>query len=154
VNEAWAGNAGGPGTILVTNGGVLTVNNWMVIARMYQSTVETPLSRLIIENGTLNKSGDGLIVGDNYQGLSSPGEMIVGGTGTVNVTGGWWGIGNGAASRGLVVLRDQAVVNASGYDFNVGDYGGAVGRCYISNQATLNVSRFWIGKWDTSSGAL
>ena len=35
VNEAWAGNGGGPGTIVVTNGGVLTVNNWLVIARMY-----------------------------------------------------------------------------------------------------------------------
>lgn len=154
VNEAWAGNGGGPGTIIVTNGGVLTVNNWLVIARMYQSTVETPLSRLIIENGTLNKSGDGLIVGDNFQGLSSPGEMIVAGTATVNVTGGWWGIGNGAASRGLLVLRDQATVNASGYDFNVGDYGGAVGRCFLSNRATLNVSRFWVGKFDTVSGAL
>lgn len=154
VNEAWAGDGGGPGTIIVTNGGVLTVNNWLVIARMYQSTVETPLSRLIIENGTLNKSGDGLIVGDNFQGLSSPGEMIVGGTATVNITGGWWGIGNGAASRGLLVLRDQATVNASGYDFNVGDYGGAVGRCFLSNQATLNVSRFWVGKFDTVSGAL
>ncbi|MGA4643901.1 autotransporter-associated beta strand repeat-containing protein [Limisphaera sp. 4302-co] len=154
VNEAWAGNGGGPGTIIITNDGVLTVNNWLVIARMYQSTVETPLSRLIIENGTLNKSGDGLIVGDNYQGLSSPGEMIVGGTATVNINGGWWGIGNGAASRGLLVLRDQAVVNASGFDFNVGDYGGAVGRCFISNQVTLNVSRFWVGKFDTVSGAL
>ena len=154
VNEAWAGNGGGPGTIVVTNGGVLTVNNWLVIARMYQSLVETPLSRLIVENGALQKSGNGLIVGDNYQGLSSPGEMIVAGTATVNVTGGWWGIGNGAASRGLLVLRDQALVNASGYDFNVGDYGGAVGLCFLSNRATLNVSRFWVGKFDTVSGAL
>lgn len=154
VNEAWAGNGGGPGTIIVTNGGVLTVNNWLVIARMYQSSTETPFSRLIIHNGTLNKGGDGLIVGDNFAGMSSPGEMVVGGTATVNVSGGWWGIGNGAASRGTVILRDQAVVNAPGYDFNVGDYGGAVGRCFLSNQATLNVSRFWVGKFDTVSGAL
>ncbi|MCS7090006.1 MAG: autotransporter-associated beta strand repeat-containing protein [Verrucomicrobiota bacterium] len=154
VNEAWAGNGGGPGNIVVTNNGVLTVNNWLVVARMYQSAVETPFSQLIVQNGTLHKSGDGLIVGDNFQGMSSPGEMIVAGTATVNISGGWWGIGNGAASRGTVILRDQAVVNASGYDFNVGDYGGAVGRCFISNQATLNVSRFWVGKFDTVSGAL
>jgi autotransporter-associated beta strand protein len=154
VSEAWAGNGGVAGHIIVTNGGTLTVNNWLVMARMYQSASPTPFSTLTIHNGTLNKSGDGLIVGDNYAGMWGDGQMTIAGTATVNVTGGWWGIGNGASSRGTVYIKDDAVVNAAGYDFNVGDYGSGAGVCYISDNARLNVSRFWIGKSDTVAGAL
>jgi len=154
VSEAWAGNGGVAGHIIVTNGGTLTVNNWLVMARMYQSASPTPFSTLTIHNGTLNKSGDGLIVGDNYAGMWGDGQMTIAGTATVNVTGGWWVIGNGASSRGTVYIKDNAVVNSAGYDFNVGDYGSGAGVCYISDNARLNVSRFWIGKSDTVAGAL
>src|SRR6186713_793500 len=33
VSEAWAGNAGAAGKIIVTNGGTLPVDNWLVVGR-------------------------------------------------------------------------------------------------------------------------
>jgi autotransporter-associated beta strand protein len=154
IDEAWTGNNGVAGNIIVTNGGTLTVNHWLVMSRMFQSASVTPFSRFTINNGTVNKTGDGLIVGDNFNGLASEGELDVAGTGVLNVTGGWFGIGNGTGSKGTVVFKDNAVVNCANQDFNVGDYGGSQGFGYIQNNATLNVSRFWIGKSDTAFGRL
>lgn len=154
VSEAWAGNGGGAGHIIVTNGGTLTVNNWLVMARMYESASSTPFSTVTIHDGILNKTGDGFIVGDNYQGLSGDGQLIVAGNGQVNVTGGWWGIGNGANSRGTAIFQDNAVVNAAGQDFNVGDYGTGSGMAFVKDNARLTLSRFWIGKGDSVAGAL
>src|SRR3954470_12914426 len=111
VNEAWAGNSGVAGNIIVTNGGTLTVNNWLVVSRMYQSGSVTPFSRLTVQNGTVNKNGDGCLVGDNYNGMASQGEMVVAGSGVMNVTGGWFGIGNGNGSIGTVILKNNGVIN-------------------------------------------
>lgn len=154
VSEAWAGNGGVAGFIIITNGGTLTVNNWLVMGRMWESASPTPFSRLTIHNGTVNKTGDGLIVGDNYGGMFSEGELIVAGTGALNVTGGWFGIGNGNGSKGTLRVTDNATLTASGQDFNVGDYGASQGFCYLDGAATINVSRFWIGKSDSSFGVL
>jgi autotransporter-associated beta strand protein len=154
VNEAWPGNGGGGGNIIVTNGGTLTVNNWLVLARMYQSGSVSPLSRLTINNGTVNKSGDGFIIGDNYNGLASEGILTVAGSGVLNVSGGWFGIGNGNGSKGTVIFKDNAVVSCNFQDFNVGDYGASQGFAYVQDNAVLNVRRFWVGKTDSSFGRL
>lgn len=155
VSEAWAGNFGGAGTIIVTNGGTLSVDNWLVVARMCcPSPTVTPLSTLIVDGGTINKTGDGFIVGDSGGGQGSTAELIVRGNSVVNVTGGWNGFGSGANSRAWVTLQDNIVYNTPGYDFNIADYGAAKVWCYLKDNATLNASRFWIAKSDTTVGTL
>ncbi|MBE0544606.1 MAG: autotransporter-associated beta strand repeat-containing protein [Verrucomicrobia bacterium] len=150
VSEAWAGNNGIAGTIIVTNGGTLTVQNWLVVGRN-GDLGNTPLSTLIVSSGgVINKSGDGFLLGDGNNGT---GEMIVTGTGIVNVTGGWNGIGNGTG-EGWLTLQDNAVYNVSGQDWNIGDWGTGRGHAFIKDNATLNVSRFWIGKGESSFGAV
>lgn len=151
VSEAWAGNSGVAGTIMVTNGGVLTVNNWLVVGRTGNGG-NTPLSTLIVAgNGVINKSGDGFIVGD---GTFCLGQVIVKDNAVVNVTGGWNGVGNGDGGEGWLTLQDNAIYNVSGQDWNIGDYGTGRGHAFIKDNATLNVSRFWIGKGDSSFGAV
>ena len=158
-NEAAAGNAGGAGFIIVTNGGTLNVNYWMVMGRMFESSSTTPFSRFTIHNGTVNKAGDGLIVGDNYGGMASEGELIVAGTGRLNVTGGWFGIGNGNGSKGSVTFKDSAVHTGVG-DFNVGDYGTATGFLTVQDNALITISGIafigknngTVGTWNQSGG--
>lgn len=151
VSEAWAGNSGVAGTIMVTNGGILTVNNWLVVGRTGNGG-NTPLSTLIVSgNGIINKSGDGFIVGDNTLCL---GQVIVKDDARVNVTGGWNGIGNGDRGEGWLTLQDNAVYNVVGRDWNIGDWGSGRGRAYIKDNATLNVSLFWIAKGGTTVGAV
>ncbi len=151
VSEAWAGNSGVAGTIIVTNGGTLPVDNWLVVGRTGGSG-NTPLSTLIVAgNGVINKSGDGFIVGD---GTYCYGQLIVKDNAVVNVTGGWNGIGNGEGGEGWFTLQDNAVFNTVGYDWNIGDWGSGRGHAYIKDNATLNVSRFWVGKTGTTFGAL
>jgi autotransporter-associated beta strand protein len=150
VSEAWAGNNGVAGNITVASGGTLTVNNWLVVART-GGAGNTPLSTLTVEGGGIvNKSTDGFIIGD---GNLCKGQMFVTGNGIVNVTSGWNGIGNGDG-EGWLTLQDNAVYNINGPDWNLGDWGTGRGHAYIKDSATLNVTRFWIGKWDSSAGAL
>lgn len=151
ASEVWAGNSGVAGTIIVTNGGVLNVDNWLVMGRTGDGG-NTPLSTLIVDGGTINKRGDGLIVGDN--GFCQ-GQVFVRGSATVNVTGGWCGIGNGwDGGLGWLHLAGNSTFNIPGYDFNVGDWGNGRGQATIRDNATLNVSRFWIAKWDNSAGTI
>ena len=151
ASEVWAGNNGGFGTIIVTNGGTLNVDNWLVVARDGGGG-NTPLSTFIVDGGTVNKRGDGFIIGDPN---NCKGQMFVRGTGVVNVTGGWNGIGNGwTAGEGWLYLQGNSVFSILGVDWNLGDWGNAHGHAYIQDNATLNVSRFWIGKWDNAAGAL
>ena len=151
VSEAWAGNSGVAGTIIVTNGGTLPVDNWLVVGRTGTGG-NTPMSTLIVGNGgVVNKTGDGFIVGD---GTSCTGRVVVLGNGQINVTGGWNGIGNGAGGVGYLTLQDNAVYNIPGQDWNIGDYGSGQGFAVIKDNARLNVSRFWLGKTDTSFGVL
>ncbi|MBN2507233.1 MAG: autotransporter-associated beta strand repeat-containing protein [Verrucomicrobia bacterium] len=146
VSEAWAGNNGIAGDIIVTNGGTLNVDNWLVAGRA--GTGNTPLSRLIVENGVVNKTGDGFLVGDIN---SCRGELIVAGTGVVNVNGGWFGVGNGESGWGWVYLRDNAqLLLADGRDFNIGDWGTGRGWCHLRDHARIDVRRFWVGKNDTA----
>ena len=154
VSEAWAGNLGGAGTILVTNGGVLTVNNWLVVARMCcPSPTPTPLSDLIVHNGVVNKGGDGFIIGDAGGGLGGLGRITLAGTGQVNVTGGWFSLGVGEG-QAWGYFQDNSVYTSSGQDFNVGDTGIARGNCYIEDNASVTFSRFFLGKNDSSMGAI
>jgi fibronectin-binding autotransporter adhesin len=151
VSEAWAGNSGAAGNIIVTNGGTLPVDNWLVIGRTGTGG-NTPLSTLIVSSGgVINKRGDGFIVGD---GTFCSGQIFVTGNGQINVTGGWNGIGNGDGGQGWITLQDNAVFNTSGYDFNVGDWGSGRGFAVVKDNATLNVSRFWVGKTDSTLGVL
>ena len=152
VSEAWAGNGGAAGYIVVADGGVLNVDNWLVSGRTGGGG-NTPLSRVTVsEGGVINKRGDGFIVGDDG---SCKGEIVVTGNGRINVTGGWNGIGNGwTAGEGWLTLQDNAVYSILGPDWNVGDWGNGRGHALIKDNATLNVSRFWLGKWDNSIGAL
>lgn len=146
VSEAWAGNNGIPGIIIVTNGGVLTVANWLVSGRAGSGF--TPMSHLIVHNGTVNKSGDGFLVGDIN---NCRGTLTVAGTGVVNVNGGWFGVGNGDGGWGWVYLRDDArLLLADGRDFNIGDWGTGRGWCYVQDNARIEVRRFWVGKNDTA----
>ncbi len=149
VSEAWAGNGGVAGTIIVTNGGTLPVDNWLVVGRTGAGG-NTPLSTLIVAGtGIINKTGDGFIVGD---GTFCLGQVIVKDNAVVNVNGGWNGIGNGNGGEGWLTLQDNAVYNVAGRDWNIGDWGSGRGHAYIKDNATLNVSRFWIGKTDTTFG--
>jgi autotransporter-associated beta strand protein len=149
VSEAWAGNDGAAGTIIVTNGGTLPVDNWLVVGRTGPGG-NTPLSTLIVAGtGVINKTGDGFIVGDS---TFCQGQVIVKDNAIVNVNGGWNGIGNGNGGEGWFTLQDNAVFNTAGRDWNIGDWGSGRGHAYIKDNATLNVSRFWIGKSDTSFG--
>lgn len=151
VSEAWAGNGGVAGTIIVTNGGTLPVDNWLVVGRTGAGG-NTPLSTLIVAgNGIINKRGDGFIVGDS---AFCYGQVIVKDNAVVNVTGGWNGIGNGDGGEGWLTLQDNAVYNIVGQDWNIGDWGSGRGHAYIKDNATLNVSRFWLGKTGTTFGAL
>ena len=152
VSEAWAGNNGVAGTIIVTNGGTLAVDNWLVVGRNGDSG-NTPLSTLIVSgSGVVNRAinDGGFLLGDGNNGK---GQMFVTGDGQVNVTAGWNGIGNGTG-EGWLTLQDSAVYTLVGRDLNVGDYGTARGHVYIKDNATLNVDRFWIGKWDSAMGAI
>ncbi len=152
VSEAWAGNNGVAGTIIVTNGGTLAVDNWLVVGRNGDSG-NTPLSTLIVSgNGTVNRAinDGGFLLGD---GNAGKGQMFVTGNGVVNVTAGWNGIGNGTG-EGWLTLQDNASYTIAGRDWNVGDYGTARGHVYIKDNATLKVDRFWIGKWDSAMGAI
>ena len=150
VSEAWAGNSGVAGTIIVTNGGTLPVDNWLVVGRTGTGG-NTPLSTLIVAgNGIINKTGDGFIVGD---GNFCKGQVIVKDNAVVNVTGGWNGIGNGNGGEGWLTLQDNAVYTlTAGRDWNIGDYGTGRGHAYIKDNATLNVVNFWIGKAESSFG--
>lgn len=151
VSEAWAGNGGIAGTILVTNGGTLTVDNWLVVGRTGTGG-NTPLSTLIVAgNGVINKTGDGFIVGDS---LFCSGQVIVKDNAVVNINGGWNGIGNGDGGQGWLTLQDNAVYNAVGRDWNIGDWGSGRGHAYLKDNATLNVSLFWIAKGGTTVGAV
>lgn len=151
TSEAWAGNSGAAGSILVTNGGNLRVDNWLVVGRTGTGG-NTPMSTLLVTSGgVVNKTGDGFIVGD---GTSCTGQVIVTGTGLVDVTGGWIGIGNGAGGVGYLYLKDNAVFNAGGQDWNIGDFNTGRGYGYIQDNATLNVSRFFVGKQNNSLGIL
>lgn len=151
VSEAWAGNAGVAGTIIVTNGGTLPVDNWLVVGRTGGGG-NTPLSTLIVAgNGIINKTGDGFIVGDS---VLCYGQVIVKDNAVVNVTGGWNGIGNGDGGEGWLTLQDNAVYNVVGRDWNIGDWGSGRGHAYIKDNATLNVSLFWIAKGGTTVGAV
>ncbi|HEY9173642.1 MAG TPA: autotransporter-associated beta strand repeat-containing protein [Verrucomicrobiae bacterium] len=153
VSEAWAGNSGVAGTIIVTNGGVLNVDNWLVAGRTGNGG-NTPLSTILVTGtGVINKRGDGFVIGDN---LNCKGQVIVGGNGRIMVTGGYNQIGLGwdNINEGTVILQDNALFDTPGYDFNVADWGNAHGRCFIRDNATLQASRFWIGKWDNTVGAL
>jgi len=186
VSEAWAGNGGVAGNIIVTNGGTLTVDNWLVVSRMYLAPSPTPLSTLTVENGVIYKNGnwgDGqLIVGDAYNGMAGPGLATFAGTGLVQINGGAFRIGAGN-SQGTVVIKDNAelrfMVNANAWfgvgqedgsatvamsgnallnmgnrDLNIGDAGNGRGTFNLTGNAQVNVSRFWIGKFDSSIGAL
>lgn len=146
VSEAWAGNNGIPGNIIVTNGGVLTVANWLVSGRA--GTGNTPLSHLIVHNGVINKTGDGFLVGDIN---NCRGDLTIAGDGVVNVNGGWFGVGNNSG-WGWVYLRDNGrLLLADGRDFNIGDWGtGSRGWCYVQDNARIEVRRFWVGKNDTA----
>lgn len=149
VSEAWAGNNGVAGHIIVTNGGILNADNWLAVSR--NGTGNTPLSTLTVTSGgVINKRGDGFNIGED---VNCKGVVTVMGTGRVNITGGWNGIGNGSG-EGWLYLQDNAVYNVAGYDWNIGDWGSARGHAYIKDNATLNVSRFWIGKGGTTVGAV
>ncbi len=151
VSEAWAGNGGVAGTIIVTNGGVLPVDNWLVVGRTGNGG-NTPLSTLIVgSGGIINKKGDGFIVGD---GTTCSGQVFVTGNGRINVTGGWNGIGNGVDGQGWLTLQDDAVFDTPGQDWNIGDFGTGRGHALIKDNATLNVSRFFVGKNQNSIGVL
>ncbi len=151
VSEAWAGNSGVAGTIIVTNGGTLPVDNWLVVGRTGNGG-NTPLSTLIVAgNGIINKTGDGFIVGD---GTFCTGQVFVKDNARINITGGWNGIGNGNGGIGSLTLQDNAVYTLAAQDWNIGDYGSGRGFGYIKDNATLNVSRFFVGKNDTAIGAL
>ncbi|MCX8156917.1 MAG: autotransporter-associated beta strand repeat-containing protein [Verrucomicrobiae bacterium] len=146
VSEAWAGNNGIPGIIVVTNGGVLNVANWLVSGRAGSGF--TPMSHLIVHNGTVNKTGDGFLVGDIN---NCRGTLTIAGTGTVNVNGGWFGVGNGEGGWGWVYMRDDArLLLADGRDFNIGDWGTGRGWLYLQDNARIEVRRFWVGKNDTA----
>ncbi|HEY5915683.1 MAG TPA: autotransporter-associated beta strand repeat-containing protein [Verrucomicrobiae bacterium] len=151
VSEAWAGNSGGVGTIIITNGGTLPVDNWLVVGRTGPNG-NTPLSTLVVgSGGVINKRGDGFIIGDgNY----CFGQVFVVGTGQINVTGGWNGFGNGTGGEGWLTLQDDAVFNTPGQDFNIGDWGSGRAYAVIKDNARLNVSRFWVGKTGTTLGVL
>ena len=74
VSEAWAGNDGVAGHIIVTNGGTMTVNNWLVVGRT-GGPGNTPTSTLTVgSGGVINKNGDGFIIGDNN---NCKGQMFV-----------------------------------------------------------------------------
>ncbi len=149
-NELQVGNNGVAGNLVITNGGNLTIFDWLVVARN-DANGNTPLSILTVAgNGVLNKRGSGFLIADNNNGNA---RMFVTGNGTVNVTGGWNSIGNSAAG-GTLTLQDNAIYNVGGVDWNVGDYGAGRGVVYLKDNATLNVSRFWLGKGGTSVGAL
>lgn len=149
--ETQVGNNGVAGNLVVTNGGVLTVNNWLVVGRTGDGG-NTPLSRLIVAgDGVVNKTGDGFIVGD---GTFCFGEVIVKDNGRVNITGGWNGIGNGNGGVGYLTLQDNAIYTLANQDWNIGDFGSGRGFAYIKDNAILNVQRFWIGKFDTSFGVV
>ena len=151
VSEAWAGNGGVAGTIVVTNGGTLPVDNWLVVGRT-GGPGNTPLSTLVVAgNGIINKTGDGFIVGD---GTFCLGQVIVKDSAHVNITGGWNGIGNGSGGQGWLTLQDNAVYTLAAQDWNIGDYGSGRGYAYIKDNATLNVSRFFVGKNDTAFGVV
>jgi autotransporter-associated beta strand protein len=146
VVEAWAGNNGVAGDILVTSGGTLAVTGWLVAGRA--GSGNTPLSRLMVENGVVNKTGDGLLVGDVN---NCRGELTVAGTGVINVNGGWFGVGNGEGGWGWVYVRDNgAMLFAEGRDFNIGDWGTGRGWCYVRDNARIDVRRFWVGRNDTA----
>jgi autotransporter-associated beta strand protein len=149
VSEAWAGNNGVAGHILVAAGGTLNVDNWLVVGRNGDAG-NTPLSTLTVADGLLNKRGDGFIIGDSVNGK---GQMFVTGSGQVHVSGGWNGIGNGTG-KGWLTLQDNAIYTLDAQDWNVGDWGTARGHAFIKDNATLNASRFWIGKWDDTVGAV
>jgi len=150
--ETQVGNSGLAGNLVVTNGGVLPVNNWLVIGRTGNGG-NTPMSRLTVAgNGVVNKTGDGFIVGD---GTFCVGEVIVKDSAQVNITGGWNGIGNGNGGVGYLTLQDNAVYNVGGgRDWNIGDFGTGRGFATIKDNATLTVANFWIGKGEQSFGVV
>lgn len=153
VIEAWAGNGGIPGNIIVTNGGVLTVSNWLVLARTYNSS-NTPLSTLTVSGtGVVQKGGDAFVIGDGNNGR---GVLTLRDNGQIQIFGGYnqVGLGWGAYGEGWVYLQDNAVFNTPGFDINIADWGDARGHFYIKDNAALNASRFWIGRWDNTVGAL
>jgi len=153
TSEAWAGNNGVAGTIIVTNGGAFNVDNWLVVGR-FGGNGNTPLSTLqVTSGGVINKTGNGFLIGDDG---NCKGQVMVTGTGQIQVTGGWTSIGLGGTggSEAWMYLQDNALFNTPAYDFNVGDWGYAHSHCYIKDHATLNASRFWIGKSDNTVGAL
>lgn len=146
VSEAWAGNNGMVGNIIVTNGGTLNVANWLVAARNGGGG-NTPLSAIRVDGGTVNKSGDGFLIGEDGNCL---GQLFVTGNGVVNVTGGWFGVGNGSG-RGWIYVRDNGqLLLSDGRDFNIGDWGTARGWCYLQDNARIDVRKFWVGKNDTA----
>ena len=149
-NETQVGNNGVAGNLIITNGGNLTVNDWLVVARN-DALGNTPLSTLTVASGgVLNKGGSGFLIADNNNGNA---QMFVTGNGIVNVTGGWNSIGNSAAG-GTLTLQDNAVYNAVNGDWNLGDYGAGRGSVFIKDNATLNIKFVWIGKGGTDIGAL
>jgi autotransporter-associated beta strand protein len=186
VSEMWAGNGGGAGNIIVTNGGAITVDNWVVVSRMYESGVATPLSTLIVNNGSIIKNGNWgdsqFVVGDAYNGVGAAGQAFLAGTGYLQINGGafriapgnsqgtvtvqdqghlsftpnapsWFGIGQEDGSA-VLHLKDQGWIEMGTCDFNAGDSGNGRGRVYMSDSARLDVRRFWLGKFDSSAGAL
>jgi len=84
VSELGPGNGGVAGTIIVTNGGTLPVDNWLVVGRTGGGG-NTPLSTLIVAGTALStKTGDGFIVGD---GTFCNGQVFVRDNGHVNISG-------------------------------------------------------------------
>jgi autotransporter-associated beta strand protein len=147
VSEAWAGNNGMVGDIIVASGGTLNVSNWLVAARNGGGG-NTPLSNIRVEGGTVNKWGDGFLIGEPG---NCRGALHISGDGVVNVTGGWFGVGNDSG-WGWVYLKDNAKLSLSdGRDFNIGDYGtNTRGWCYVQDNARIDVRKFWVGKNDTA----
>lgn len=149
--EVQVGNSGVAGSLIITNGGVITNNNWFVVGRTGTGG-NTPLSTFIVSGtGQLYKTGDGFIVGDSEFCL---GQVIVKDSAQIIISGGWNGIGNGNGGQGWLTLQDNAVYTLANQDWNIGDWGSGRGYAYIKDNATLNVTRFWIGKNGTSQGAV
>ena len=169
-SEIHIGDDGSAGNCIVTTGGILTYNNWLVIGRHGSGNGEG-LCILTVTNGTVNSgtaSSGNLQVGDNL----CQGQMIVTGTGTVNVLSGGLYVGayNGTGrvyveqngrvnftagafediggwnSQSAVYLQDNGVWNGAGAALNVPDWGGATSYVSITNNAQLLCDALYIGK--------
>ena len=167
------GDNGGTGNCIVTTGGVLTFDTWLYVGCSENgSDPGEGLCTLIVTNGTVNKgAGDqygSLVIGD----ANCQGQMIVTGTGTVNVSswviyvglyngtgrvyveqngrvnftaGAFEDIGDGN-SQSAVYLQDNGVWNGAGAALNVPDWGGATSYVSITNNAQLLCDALYIGK--------